>query len=295
MREAIEWVDSYYNDSNRIVLTQNELQIPGLRMLGKHKMVHAIAPLPDHFHKDCFEFTFVTNGTISFSVKNTSYHLSGYDVFVTQPNEIHSTNLEPISKGEIIWFQLDAAQTNNLLFLNAESSSFLLSQLKVLNHSLIKIENNSLLSEMKKVFRLSFHPENKYYIANLLSFILFHLIEYSHIDKDIITPDIKKSIDYIQTNITSELSLDFLAKYISLSTSQFKQKFKSQTGVAPRHYINMKKMEYSKQLLINGLSITDVSMALGFNTSSYYAAVFKKYNTCTPTQYKESELLNKEQ
>ena len=69
------------------------------------------------------------------------------------------------------------------------------------------------------------------------------------------------------------------------SLPQFKQKFKRYTGTSPRNYINIKKIEYSKDLLRNGTSITNTAMQLSFNTSTYFATVFKKYTLLTPSEY----------
>ena len=58
-------------------------------------------------------------------------------------------------------------------------------------------------------------------------------------------------------HITEELLLDDLSKISNLSTSQFKQKFCHIVGVPPRTYINEKKVNYAKKLLLQGDSVTN--------------------------------------
>ena len=81
------------------------------------------------------------------------------------------------------------------------------------------------------------------------------------------------------------MSLDDLASQIYLSTSQFKQKFRSVMGISPRNYINREKINYAKKLLSSGYSVTEAAMKLSFNDSSYFSTVFKKYTLKTPRQY----------
>lgn len=84
-------------------------------------------------------------------------------------------------------------------------------------------------------------------------------------------------------HITSEISLEELASIANLSCCQYKQKFKKQLGISPRHYINQQKIENAKILLMEGMSVTDVAMMLGFSTSGYFSTVFKKYTLYTHT------------
>ena len=63
-------------------------------------------------------------------------------------------------------------------------------------------------------------------------------------------------------------------------------------GVSPRNYINQQKIEYAKSLLKEGGSITDVSMALGFSTSSYFSYIFKKHTMLTPTEFIQNRQLD---
>ena len=90
-KKPIAWVDSPVYSKERKVLTGQTLQVPGLRMYGHHNTAHAISPLDTHYHRDCFEFTYLVHGNVRFSVDGRTYPLSGGDLFVTMPNEVHDT------------------------------------------------------------------------------------------------------------------------------------------------------------------------------------------------------------
>ncbi|MBO5293445.1 MAG: AraC family transcriptional regulator [Lachnospiraceae bacterium] len=285
MKTPFEWSDVPFHSKERIVRTTKELQIPGLRMFGKHTMTNAVSPLPPHFHRNSYEFTFVTNGAISFTTEKDTYELNGYDVFMTRPNEIHSTNLLPLSAGEIIWFQLDITETDEFLFLSPRAREHLLSMLSALKGPLFSSSGNRSLSMLRRAYELSASVSDRFQCAACLVLALYELSSAAQKAVRSVTPDIETTLRYIKEHIYDELSLDELAGLCGLSVSQFKQKFKAQVGTAPRHYINYKKIQTAKKLLKDGLPVTEVAMSLGFNSSSYFTVVFKRYNACSPSEY----------
>lgn len=254
-------------------------------MLGKHTMTTAASPLPMHYHKNSFEITYVSDGVITFHVGEKDYKLHGGDVFITFPDEVHSTNLTPMSLGEIFWFQLDITNPNNILFLNKLASKTLVNHLLHLEHHLLKTDSKEMLLLLKKSFEASFNFKNAFLSSSYLTVFLQKLLECNTLPETKLSLDMESSVNYILTHIKDELPLEMLAKLCNLSTSQYKQKFKAQMGISPRNFINFQKIEASKLLLEKGMDITDVAMELGFNTSSYFSVVFKRYNTYSPSEY----------
>lgn len=285
MDSPINWKDDYYVSKERIVLTANELQIPGIRIFATHKIQNAILPLLPHYHESTFEFTLVVKGTMSFYTNRQDYHISGGDVFVSFPDEVHSTNDIPISLNKQYWIQVDISDPNHFLFLNHDTAKELINDLFQIDRHVIATDNKEISNIVKKAFDLAKNKGSQLLIANFLSIFLQLLIGFSRESRYHKTPDIDSAIAYIDAHITDELSLDEVATICNLSTSQFKQKFRHIIGIPPRNYINQKKVEYSKTLLMKGYTITDTAMQLSFNDSSYYSTVFKKYTMETPTDY----------
>lgn len=285
METPVEWYDEPYVSKERIVRTAEALGIPGLRMFGKFTMNNAAAPLVPHFHKNAYEFTFVTNGTITFTIGEESYEVNGFDVFMTGPDVVHSTNLLPLSAGEMFWFQLDTTETDSFLFLAPEAREHLLGTLSSMDGPLLAGCGGRIFHLLKKAFELSASPSGRYTCAACLTLILYELEALSKKTVRSLTPDMEKAVHYIKEHITEELSIEELATLCGLSASQFKQKFKAQVGIAPRHYINYRKIQTAKKLLTDGVPVTEVAMALGFNSSSYFTVVFRRYNACSPSEY----------
>lgn len=285
------WQDDYLMTKNRIVYTHEQLHIPGIRMFGYHNLNHAINSLPWHYHENCFEFSVPAGGTFTFSTLSSNYDFSGGDVFVSFPNEVHGTNETPVTLGGLYWFQLDVSDENQFLFLKPEAARSVISSLKTITHHVIHTEIEKAFPLIEKAFHYAPQEEFQQMAATLVSLFLHVVILSSKEEPFQTSDDIKLSLAYIHEHITEDLPLEQLASVAALSCSQFKQKFKKQLGIAPRHYINREKVEYAKTLLLEDHSITETAMLLNFTTSGYFSTVFKKYALYTPHDYiKRSKL-----
>lgn len=285
MEQALSWYDKYTVQKDRVMLTQEQLHIPGLRMLGHHTSYNATSSLSWHYHKSAFEFSLPVQGTFSFATREESFPFSGGQVFVSFPDEVHGTDQRPITVGELYWFQLDISKEQDLLFLSPKASKALVEQLLTIPRHVVNTDIKKTLPLLEKAFSLAFRGENPYLTATLIQLFLHLTLEYSREESSSVSEDINTVLEYIRENLTEELPLELLASVAGLSCSQFKQKFKKQLGVSPRHYINQQKIEYSKVLLESGKSVTETAMLLSFSDSSYFSTVFKKYTLFTPLQY----------
>lgn len=287
MNNAHPWNDVFTIEKDRILLTENELHIPGIRLFAHHLRSNATNALSWHYHEGAFEISLPAQGIFAFSTETKTYSFSGGDIFISQPNEIHGTGETPVTLGELYWFQLDIRDENHFLFLNKETAHRVIEDLKAIPHHVVQADLKITLPIIRKAFKLAQNPENTYLVASLLQLFLHVLLLRSKAETSRVSSDIQKILDYIQENITSDLSLNTLSDLIGLSCSQFKQKFKKQLGISPRHYINQQKIEFAKKLLQNGTSVTETAMLLNFTTSSYFSTVFKKYTLVAPSEYLE--------
>ena len=283
----IEWVDAALDSKERKILTSEQLKIPGLQMFGQHNATHAISALNLHYHKDCFEMVYIVQGNVRFSVNNKLYPLSGGDLFVTFPNEIHDTGSFPMSLHQMYWFQLNVNAPDGLLFMAEPAAQFLRDHLYNLTSRVIKMDADEAAPILSSVFQY-FRSGTQIGIvqgAQLLGYFLLRMLEQSESTAFRITPDIGRAMDYIMEHIEDPLTMEELAQEALLSVSRFKQKFKAEIGSSPRSFINFHKVELAKRLLLEGRSVTDVAMELNFSSSNYFSSVFRRYTYFSPSQY----------
>lgn len=289
----INWRDLPFDDGSRIVQTENQLNIPGLRMFGKHSVTKAIPALHPHYHESAFEITYLCKGTLTFFTDNQTHHLSGGDIYISFPDEVHSTGAVPISLNEMYWFQLDISAAD-FLFLGSEWKEKIVDDLRNVNSRLISTNTSEMQKLMKEFYKLTYNQNEseRFHAASVLIYFLNQLIAFSRKQEKFISNDIQAAVDYILENIYDNVSLDVLAGVSGLSLSRFKQKFCQQLGFTPREYINFHKVEASKALLGSGKNVTDTAMELGFSTSNYFSSVFKRFTTLSPSEYLKADKSN---
>lgn len=76
MNAIPKWYDHYTVEKNRIILTEEQLHIPGLRMFGHHTSYNATQSLNWHYHENAFEFSLPSKGTFSFSTMDENFPFS---------------------------------------------------------------------------------------------------------------------------------------------------------------------------------------------------------------------------
>lgn len=99
---------------------------------------------------------------------------------------------------------------------------------------------------------------------------------------------------YIQEHFMEPLTLDDIAGSILISRSECCRCFKRTTGLSPFEYLMRYRITESTKRMHRRTheSISEIACAVGFNNTSYYNKVFKKFMNCTPSEYQRS--LNKE-
>ena len=102
------------------------------------------------------------------------------------------------------------------------------------------------------------------------------------------SPYVKKAVEYCIKNFDSHISIDLICDELNINKSYFCKIFKSETGYTFTNYLNIFRVEKSKNLLKNpNMSLLDVAVSVGFNSQNYYSSVFKKITNKTPLEYKQ--------
>ncbi len=102
--------------------------------------------------------------------------------------------------------------------------------------------------------------------------------------------NMQKTVDYIDSNLESELSVKSIAKNVNISKSVLYKNFHSHFGCTVSEYINTKRIERSVELMKNSaLSIEEISQKVGFSSAAYYSRIFKKQMGMPPIKYRKKE------
>ncbi|PCJ60540.1 MAG: hypothetical protein COA79_08180 [Planctomycetota bacterium] len=96
-------------------------------------------------------------------------------------------------------------------------------------------------------------------------------------------------INYIDANLSSELTVPQLAEESHLTTSHFSKLFKEETGQSPISFIRNNRINCAKALLISSdKTISKIALECGFEDHFYFSRTFKQIVGLSPKQFKES-------
>lgn len=101
---------------------------------------------------------------------------------------------------------------------------------------------------------------------------------------------VKQAMVYIQEHFMEPITLNDIAEAILVSKSECCRCFKRATGLSPFEYLMKYRITESAKYMHRKSheSISEIAGAVGFNNTSYFNKVFKKFMGCTPTEYRQS-------
>ena len=95
---------------------------------------------------------------------------------------------------------------------------------------------------------------------------------------------------YIDLHFKEPLTLEQLAGEGHINKFYLSHAFKREYGVSPINYMISKRIEESKYLLAEtDLSMTQIAQLLGFSSLSYFSQVFRRTQSVTPMEYRQSQ------
>lgn len=119
--------------------------------------------------------------------------------------------------------------------------------------------------------------------------------EQSILKRDGLPFTILQILDFIDNNLSEELSLQKVASAVYLHPTYLSNYFKKQTGLNLMNYINQVRIQEAKKLFKDPTVKTTWAMEqVGFSNRKYFEKVFKDIVGMTPTQYKQNEYFGKD-
>lgn len=103
---------------------------------------------------------------------------------------------------------------------------------------------------------------------------------------------VQKAMTYIETHFHQHITLEEISDHVNLSPNYFSNIFKKTTGKTFVEYLSQRRIEHSKELLLDlDYTVYQVAHAVGYNDARYFSRVFKSIVGKTPTNYRNSKLV----
>ena len=93
---------------------------------------------------------------------------------------------------------------------------------------------------------------------------------------------------FIDNHYAERIDLSNIAEEAYFSKFHFIRLFKKIYGKSPHQYLTSVRMAKAKELLHNGISVTEVCFAVGFESTSSFTGLFKRYTRLSPSTYQHS-------
>jgi AraC family transcriptional regulator len=100
--------------------------------------------------------------------------------------------------------------------------------------------------------------------------------------------DIKRVVEYIEKNYSSQLELSDMAAISELSPNYFHRLFTKAMGVTPNDYLMRIRLEKAKEALAKtSINISEIALSCGFNNIPYFSYVFSSRFDISPRQFRK--------
>lgn len=254
------------------------------------KIFHLTGSLSDsvplHYH-EFKKIVICLNGNIGYFIEGKQYEIYPNDIILVNAGELHRPLIYDKNGYERIIIYLSDGFINSCdesdlgeCFVNAHMNTPILSCKCPSNKAIIQTALSMTDSFCKKSIAV-----NTLQRCRLMEFLIllndcfsFNAKKSSNLISE--NKSLTKLLNYINNNLTSNLTVDSLAEHVHLNKSYLMHMFKSETGYTLMEYITEKRLFLAKYLIRQGTSLTDSCFESGFNNyTSFYRAYRKHYGT----------------
>lgn len=243
---------------------------------------------PMHWHKQ-YEINIVLDGKVEFIINENKIILSKNEAIFINSNTLHSASH---LSDDASWI---AIVFSSKLIYGYNESIIKLKNIDKLNIPGVIINDLSTINLIKDIIKLnkidSYTKE-----LSIISKLIDIFINILNLDQNYLHDNknntsyirIKKALDYIYKNFTNKITIDDLSKEVNICRTELTKLFKEALGYTITEYILRYRIEQSLPLIKSkALNMTEISEAVGFNSSSYFAEAFNKIMRTTPSKYKK--------
>lgn len=238
-----------------------------------------------HYH-DFHKILILLNGDITYCIEGHSYQLAPNDIVLVHAGEVHRPIIQSESPYEriIIYISPDYLK-------KYEKSDFdlshCLSQAATEQSHVLRFQGSRAAKLKTAIQALDQSVNDRDFAASLHQKILFlefmiqlnraamhdgiEFINDTASDEKIITV-----LNYLSEHLTEDISIDKLSARFFLSRSYLMHTFKDQTGYTIGNYLSTKRLLLAKDLISEGMPITEVCYACGFKNYSTFSRAYKK-------------------
>ena len=258
----------------------------------------------DWHRNEGIELTWLDRGSLGFAVDRETFRLRRGDLTITRPWQLHRLGLPHVSASRLYWLILDVGvRRPNQAW--RWPPWLLLSQAdrRALTHLLSHNEKPVWRAdaELGRCFHslgacLELEPESaretrlRLHINELLVALL-DLLQRRRIPLDASLSSSQRTVELflaeLPKHLEHEWDLEAMAEQCGLQRTRFNHYCRELTNLSAIEFLGRCRVEAAATLLraSRTLNMTEVALRCGFQSSQYFATVFRRQMGCTPSRY----------
>ncbi len=254
----------------------------------------SVEPLPKHSHEE-YQIGFSLDSIGEYFYQGAYYQVPVGSFSILHSGEVHKAR-------EVTWFETPCSFwmlyiKPNLLHGIAQ---------KFIKHPTMPffrepiINDQELTAQFLQFCRAIEQGESQLEQTSLqLNFLSYLLQQYADVQYSLKPlgqehQQVKQIREYLEEHLAENISLEFLARMVSLSPYYLNRVFRRAIGLPPHQYQTQARINRAKVLLRQGLFIKQIAEQLGFADVSHFTRHFKQLVQVTPGQYLSQQKFTKE-
>ncbi|WP_051620328.1 AraC family transcriptional regulator [Paenibacillus sp. UNC451MF] len=249
-----------------------------------------------HYHKEV-EILLLLEGSMLVETVDQVYELKGPDLLLLGSSRLHRTKRNSHVKQIVLQFDMLAqmdSYTKEFAPVLLELSEPLDRLNKILcGNTVVKETMYRLLlgiyeeaSEMGMGYELAVSGAFK----QLLALIVRHTVSSAPMSP----PDwqrLKPVLDYVEAHYSEPIRIQDVLPLVHLEYHYFIKYFQKHIGMTFVDYLHVRRIKASERLMLTkSLSIADIGVQSGFQNVTQFIRIFKRYNGCTPSEFRKKRL-----
>ena len=244
-----------------------------------------------HYHYDP-ELYFLIEGSCRFLIDENIYDVNAGDLVIIPPNVLHKAiykNSEGITRYVMNCEGSFLSEKSNEIFASLGYVHCFKGAVEELEKIFRKIKKEyDRQDEMSVEFVKS-------YLTVIAAMVFRNPESKNKVEVEVNSRSkfVENAIDFLKKNYTYSISLEDIAKHVSVSYIHLSRTFKRETGLGVNEFLNLYRLRQARFVLSEcpEKSISDVAYDCGFNDSNYFAVRIKKVFGITPSQFRNGGVI----
>ncbi|MFL0247684.1 helix-turn-helix domain-containing protein [Candidatus Clostridium stratigraminis] len=248
-----------------------------------------------HYH-DFNKIIIFISGIVTYLIEGKVYKLKPWDILFVNSHDLHKpiVSMDVPYERIVLWVNSSFLELHNRGNSNLQTCFELASKEKI---CLLRLSADNVKSLQSILFNLeASNKDNDFGNEVLKSSLFLQLMVYinraflrrklstAYIDIEY-DERIAAILDYINSNLKEDLSIERLASKFYISKYFLMHKFKADTGYTLHNYIQQKRLIKASNLITEGKPITQIYLDCGFGDYSSFIRAFKKAFNLSPRDY----------